>query len=152
MRITWGVLVLAAMLVGCGDDDSVGDQVERNADLDGLGDFEELDGDANVRWTQGTSGFLATIELENDEPGAVRPWHVHFGTCGSGGEIVGSAGDYPLLEVGDDGQALATATVSEVLDSGEDYHVNVHLSETELGTIIACGNLEEDNIPIIDDL
>lgn len=152
MRITWGVLVLAAALVGCGDDDELGDDQERSADLDGLGDFDNLDGDANVRWTEGTTGFIATIDLENDTPGQVRPWHVHFGTCGSGGEIVGSAEDYPLLEIGEDGRAVATATVDERLERNVDYHVNVHLSEAELGTIIACGDLEEDDIPIIDDL
>lgn len=148
MRINWGMLVLVTALVGCGDDDDFGDDQEMSADLDGRPGFTQLDGDATVRWTEGTSGFIATIDLEGDEPGQIRPWHVHYGTCGSGGDIVGSDEDYPRLEIDDNGQGLATATVAEQLVSGDLYHVNVHLSEEDMDTIIACGDLEDDDFPV----
>lgn len=149
MRKAFGVMALAAVLAGCGDDDTVGDDERSSASLEGTEGWEQLSGSATVRWVEGTTGFLANIELEGDEPDQVRPWHVHFGTCESGGAIVGPPDDYPPLEIDGNGSAEADATVDAELDRDEDYHVNVHLSEEDLDTIIACGDLEEDE-PVVE--
>lgn len=141
MKFRIGMLIAIAMLVGCdGDDDDTAVVPTWTADLEGL-EGREISGEAEVQEVVGGDGFTATAEIVGDEPGAVRPWHVHFGDCASGGGIVGEDGDYPRLMVGDDGTATATVTISEELDAQAPYHVNVHQSNEDLGTIIACGDL-----------
>ncbi|MGH7476642.1 MAG: hypothetical protein ACRELD_10160 [Longimicrobiales bacterium] len=92
---------------------------------------------ANTGW--GQTG--ASITIAGADSGGQHPWHVHTGSCDSGGGIVGPATAYPVLSVGANGQASASATVALELTPGASYHVNVHRSPTDLGTIIACGDL-----------
>lgn len=88
-----------------------------------------------------TGGQTATVTLTQGAAGAVYPWHVHKGTCSAQGPIVGAASDYPPLTVGSDGAANALARISTKLDQGQSYYVNIHKSATEMGTIVACGEL-----------
>ena len=83
----------------------------------------------------------AAVALSNAVPGGRHPWHVHVGQCGNDQGILGSAEAYPLLEVGGNGQAQATAVVPVAVPTSGQYFVNVHASPNNLGTIIACGNL-----------
>jgi hypothetical protein len=85
----------------------------------------------------------AFIHLRNATPGGKHPWHVHRGTCGDDQGIVGEASDYEMLEVGGNGEARKTATLDMALPGQGDgpFMVNVHASEGNLGTVIACGNL-----------
>src|SRR5690606_19047500 len=106
-----GALLIALGAIGCGDDDTDDEPQERVAVIEGRQEFAQLSGESSVRWTEGTTGFSATIDIQNDEPGAVRPWHVHFGTCETGGAIVGSDGDYARLQVGADGTAFVSEFV-----------------------------------------
>lgn len=82
-----------------------------------------------------------TVSLGSATAGAVHPWHIHAGQCGDNGPIVGPAANYPPLTVGTDGTANASATVLAGLTTGTRYYVNVHKSPSEMGTIVACGNL-----------
>ena len=84
--------------------------------------------------------FRSTVSITGATASATHPWHVHSGRCGDNGPIVGPASAYPPLQVDANGAATANATVPVAMPSGPLY-VNVHLSPTELGTIVACGNL-----------
>jgi hypothetical protein len=76
--------------------------------------------------------------------GGVHPWHIHEGKCGDNGPIVGPASAYPPLRVGADGRAAAMAHLDGVeLNEAKNYYVNVHASPTNLGTIVACGALDD---------
>lgn len=143
MRTIWGVFLAAVFLAGCGDDDddTTSQERELTADIVGGAGFEQLSGESTVTWIEGRSGFTADIQVTGDDPGEVRPWHVHFGTCETGGAIVGPAEDYTPLEIDDTGTGSAVDVIPAPLTTGESYHVNVHLSEMELGSIIACGDL-----------
>lgn len=90
--------------------------------------------------TVNASGTRVTVNLRSGS-GGEHPWHVHRGTCGSGGGIVGAANAYPILEPDDMGDATATANISVRLSPGESYHVNIHQSPTQTGTIVGCGEL-----------
>jgi Cu-Zn family superoxide dismutase len=137
----------ATFLLGCSDDDDDEDlsfdQRTEVATVGGNPGWENLSGESRVVWTPGFSQFLASIELDGDVPGALRPWHVHFGTCSTGGDIVGPPGDYPALAIGGDGSASASATIAFELDVNAAYHVNVHLSPAAMATLIACGDLAQ---------
>ena len=82
-----------------------------------------------------------TVNIIGAEPRTAHPWHIHMGTCDSGGAVVGSGGAYPPLLVGTTGAAQASTTVGVALNGGQNYHINVHASATEMTTIVACGDL-----------
>lgn len=91
----------------------------------------------------GAGTSTASASIGGALPGARHPWHVHAGTCASGGPIVGDPAAYPVLEVGADGRASATASVAVGLDDDAAYFVNVHRSPSDLATIVACGDLRD---------
>lgn len=145
LRGMLSLLLVGGLLAGCDDDptepEPEDDEFEWIATLQGLEGWQHLSGEAGFVWLEGTAQFTAAASISGDEPGAVRPWHVHHNTCAEGGGIVGADGDYPRLTVGEDGTATATATVPIPVDLTASYHVNVHLSEEEMGTVLACGDL-----------
>jgi hypothetical protein len=87
-------------------------------------------------------GGTANVSITGATAGSQHPWHVHTGTCANSGAIVGSPPSYPVLSVGSDGRASATATIGAALTPGTPYIVNVHRSTSDMGTIIACGELK----------
>jgi len=152
---------LASLAVGCGDND---DPIGSDDGMDGTGGAggDGGDGTSNPRVLQATlaalepytaitgaalvtsypgeQAFNARIDVRGDIPGSIRPWHVHVGTCGSGGSIVGPDAAYPRLAINSDGLAVAETNVLVALDAGA-YHVNVHYSDAEFSRLIACGDL-----------
>lgn len=154
------VLIAAAALFACGDDDAdnvvlppgidvpdAGEQPppqsarEWTATIVGDDIYGALTGTSVVRQEAGALEFTASTTIRNDQPGAVRPWHVHFNSCAEGGGIVGLDQAYPRLIVGDDGTAEATVTIPVGLDPNAQYHINVHLSDAQFDVLIACGDL-----------
>jgi hypothetical protein len=89
------------------------------------------------------AGAGVTINITGAQSGARHPWHVHRGTCANSGSIVGGADEYPVLEPGSAGTATASANIEVALSEDSQYSVNVHRSPTELGAIIACGDLRK---------
>ena len=86
----------------------------------------------------------ATIRLTGLQPGAHHPWHIHEGTCETGGPIYGDPNAYTPLHVGNEGSAEGTARLINLkLNEARKYHANVHLSASNMGTIIACGNVTD---------
>ncbi|HEX2206798.1 MAG TPA: hypothetical protein VHG93_03895 [Longimicrobium sp.] len=86
----------------------------------------------------------ATVSITGARSGGVHPWHIHEGSCGDARPpIVGPASAYPALNVGSGGTASAQAHVPVELNEARRYIVNVHASPTDLGTIIACGALDD---------
>jgi hypothetical protein len=84
---------------------------------------------------------LANVDIRNAVPGAVYPWHVHRGQCGSDQGIFGPADAYKPLKVGDNGRASSDATLAVATPKTGDFFVNVHASTRNMRTIVACGNL-----------
>lgn len=162
IKIALSVLLLSTVLsvTGCDDDedefviiDTDGDGIpdneeapppgvlQWNADLDDVDSDTSITGNAVVQQVEGALSFSATVVIRDDDAGVLRPWHVHFGTCASGGDIVGLDADYARLTVANDGAAISTARVGVPLDPLEPYHVNIHFSDAEFNRIIACGDL-----------
>ena len=100
---------------------------------------EDMRAAANVN--SGMRETVVTVAVAGDENGAVRPWHIHVGTCGSGGAIFGQATDYPPLRVGATGGADATARLRMGLDPAGSYYVNIHESSSNLGNVVGCMQL-----------
>jgi superoxide dismutase, Cu-Zn family len=145
IRTTFAAIVAMALLPGCEGSTDVGlgpDELEWQGVVTGVNqDWAHLSAEAAMRWVEGENSFTAGIALSGDEPGAVRPWHVHVNSCAEGGGIFGSDGDYPRLVVGADGTASVVTDVPQVPNPAVPYHVNVHLSQEEMGVVIACGDI-----------
>lgn len=155
------LLPVALLALGCtdSDDDDIvvvpptdevppdeippSDVLEWRADITSNDPFLwTLFGTANVLMNNGEAAFTASVEIRNDDVGVERPWHVHVGTCGSGGPIVGNDADYPLLSTGLDGASAVAVTLRGIgLDPNVAYHVNIHESDFYFDTLIACGDL-----------
>ena len=100
-----------------------------------------IKGTATMGPASNANSTVVYVSITNAPPAGTHPWHVHKGRCGDNGDIVGSASAYPLLKVGSDGTASATATLSVRPPTDGDYYVAVDASPTNLQSVIACGNL-----------
>jgi hypothetical protein len=89
--------------------------------------------------TPGTTAIEVTYA--RDAAGAVRPWHVHVGSCAKGGPVLGAASAYPVLRVDRKGAAEGKATLRLALPDSGNYYVNIHESAAAMSKIVACGDL-----------
>lgn len=138
MRIAT-LLLGSLLLAGCeGDDDD--DDIRRwEADLEGTPDFADVSGTALALLEGSTT--RVTVTIAGAPVGGEHPWHIHTGTCATGGPILGDPAAYPFLVPNASGQDTRSATIDEPLLASLSYHVNVHASPTDLDTIVACGDL-----------
>ncbi len=100
--------------------------------------------------TRGIGAQDATPEGA-DEAAAIqgRPVHIHSGTCDELGEVVFPLNPIQEAEGITEGNENATRVETSVttLDVAladllaEDFAINAHLSEEEIGTYIACGEI-----------
>ena len=89
-----------------------------------------------------TPGTTAVeVSVARDAAGAVRPWHVHVGSCAKGGPVLGAAAAYPALRVNGKGAAEGEATLRLALPDSGSYYVNIHESASAMAKIVACGDL-----------
>jgi hypothetical protein len=104
-------------------------------------DGRKVTGQAMARPTADGTGTDITLSLDGDTPGAVRPWHVHTGSCAKSGGVVGSARAYTALTVDAKGHASGKATIAVPLADTSTYYVNIHDAASAMGIIVACGDL-----------
>jgi hypothetical protein len=110
--------------------------------LAGRGTYTSVTG--TVRASVEGDNTTTTIRVSGLPPRAHMPWHIHEGTCETGGPIWGDPNAYAPLHVGDDGTAEGTARLVNIkLNEARKYHANVHASATNMGTIVACGNVTD---------
>jgi len=84
------------------------------------------------------------VTLTGDTPSTTRPWHIHVGSCTKSGAPLGGGKPYTPM-VGDaKGAAESKATLALPLPDSGSYYVNVHESSTNMGKIVACGDLKAD--------
>jgi Cu-Zn family superoxide dismutase len=83
----------------------------------------------------------AEVQYTGDTPGATRAWHVHAGSCSKSGAVLGSAGAYPALKVDAKGATKTKTTLRVQLPESGSYYIDVHDSPTNLGKLVACGDL-----------
>lgn len=87
------------------------------------------------------NGSKAVIHVSNATPGGVHPWAIRTGLCGNESPVFGDASAYPNLKVDKDGTAQTSANLSAPFPTSGDYSLEVRASPTNMGTVIACGNL-----------
>ena len=82
------------------------------------------------------------IKLMGDVAGSVRPWHIHTGSCATGGGIFGGARSYTPITIDAKGDGAAKASVPASLPDTGHFYVNIHESSANMGKIVACGDLK----------
>jgi hypothetical protein len=95
------------------------------------------------------NSITVALELQNTPAGGQHPAHIHFNTAAEGGGIAitlgtvnGDTGTSSInFKTLDDGSAI---TYEELLDF--DGYINVHLSAEELGTIVAQGDIGQNEL------
>ena len=100
---------------------------------------------------QNDSGESGTVVLSDSRGGAkivitlagtpeevAQPAHIHEGTCSALGPVA-----FPLtsLQGGFSETKLADISLDQLLAPGPSFAINVHKSETELGSYVACGDI-----------
>ena len=111
------------------------------AGLKGMGGFASVVGQVKANVLEGKT--TASISIDGATSGGQYPWMIHEGTCNQPGNPVGMASDYPLVSIGADGKGHATANVMHRLDEAKDYVVVVHASQSDMQTVVACGDLDD---------
>ncbi len=88
-----------------------------------------------------SSNSKAVIHVSNATPGGIHPWQVRNGQCGNDSPIVGDQSSYPNLKIDNDGTAQGSANLNIPFPTSGDYSLQVMASASNMGTVIACGNL-----------
>ena len=149
--LTCSFLALALVFfTACDDDDDPGPQLTGNSEsydlssvsnpaISGTVTFAERDDDQ----------VLVTIALTGTTAGNMHPAHIHANSAAEGGGIVLDFADV-------DGATGKSETVVKALNDGTaityddllnfDGYVNVHLSSSDLGTLIAQGDIGENEL------
>lgn len=102
-------------------------------------EFDELN-DSGVRGsvTLFPQDDRTVVQIAVTNVAGNHPAHVHTGTCGD----IDPEPEFPLTNVDADGRSDTVLEVPlEILPDGE-YVVDIHLSPTELGTLIACAEID----------
>lgn len=122
-----GMLLIAAIAPAASQD-----QDELTIDLEEIED-SGVSGTATLSSEDGST--TVTIDLSGTPEGGSHPAHIHSGTCDDLGDIV-----FPLDNV-EEGTSETTveASIDDIL--AEEHVVNVHLSEDEISTYVACGEI-----------
>jgi hypothetical protein len=129
-RTLW--MVTSLSLVACGG-------TSYSANLNALGGSTES-GTVTVT-DNGNGALIFSVSLGNVPPSTTQPSHVHNGRCGSNGSIF-----QDLQPLANASTTIATIIMNTAVNAkystlkGNAY-VDVHQSYTDLGSVVACGDL-----------
>jgi hypothetical protein len=101
----------------------------------------QMNGSASMSPATKPGNTTVALDLANATPGGLHPWQLHRGQCGTDEGMVGSAGAYPVAEVGKDGHAAASANLPFDAPTTGSYFVMVRASAANDAVTVACGNL-----------
>ncbi len=104
-------------------------------------DGRKVHGTATVTPTKDGTGTEVSVTLDDDTPGAKRPWHIHTGSCEKSGGVVGGGRAYAPIVIDDNGHGTGKATLAVALADTTTYYVNIHDAAAAMGIIAACGDL-----------
>ncbi|MGC1514555.1 MAG: CHRD domain-containing protein [Maribacter sp.] len=153
MRLMLPMIMGALVITSCSNDDDGGIilpigqgdsktyQLESVANPDISGTAKVIDNDDN--------SITVELDLQNTPAGGMHPAHIHFNTAAEGGDIAitlgtvdGSTGTSSItFTTLNDGTPI---TYEEVL--AFDGYINVHASADDLGTLVAQGDIGQNEL------
>lgn len=149
------LMISSLLMIGCSDDDDItqppqGPNPTGNSKTFTLGSVSDpaISGTATFIENDDNS-VTVTIDLSNTTAGNQHPAHIHLNTAAQGGGIAVSLD--PI-----DGDTGESSTTFSQLDNGTaisynqlldfDGYINVHLSETDLATLVAQGDIGQNEL------
>ena len=90
---------------------------------------------------------LVRVVISGDTPGAMRPWHLHSGTCTGvsegrvAGPIVGPEQSYARIRINARGNGVAVIDLPIPFPEVGELFVHVHESAKIMRHIVTCGQL-----------
>lgn len=144
------VVFISMNLASCDDDDDNGDVVgptgeSKTFELASVSD-PAISGTAKFIENSNNSTTIE-LTLTGTAGGSMHPAHIHFNTAIEGGDIALTLGT-----VNDGFSSITTSTLDDGTEIDYDDlleyngYINVHLSETELGTLVAQGDIGENEL------
>ena len=146
------LFLTAGLMLSCSDDDDGGTNVEPIGDQKIYSLMEMSDSGVSGTATfqeQSNGATLITLDVDGTTSGGMHPSHIHMNTAAETGDIV-----VTLNEV--DGATGMSETLVSATNSGEmlsfedllafDGYINIHLSADELGTIVAQGDIGQNEL------
>ena len=161
LTIVMGIFFLSS----CGSDDNTGPEqmgpemmdpemedpvTETASKTYTLGAVDDPDISGTAKFiTFSNDSTVVELKLDNTTDGGMYPAHIHFNTAAEGGDIAldlatvdGSTGESSTpVTVLRDGSAI---TYEQLL--AYDGYINVHLSSDELGTLVAQGDIGQNEL------
>jgi hypothetical protein len=107
----------------------------------GLAGAVQIKGSGYLARGDSPSNSKAVIHTSNATPGGIHPWQLRAGPCGSDSPVVGNPTAYSNLKVDKDGTAQGSANLAIPFPTDGSYSIQVLASPSNMGTVIACGNL-----------
>jgi len=146
---TVAFIVGAVLFVGCSDDDD-GPTITGDNKVYSLGSVSDPSISGQVSFNALSDGNTSVeITLNGTPNGAMHPAHIHMNTAAEGGDIAvsltpvnGTTGtSTTIVNATDDGSPI---TYDELLSY--DGYINVHLSEDDLATLVAQGDIGQNEL------
>ena len=150
IKILFTLLLLTGLTSCSDDDDGTSDGPTGNSKTYSLGSVADPSISGTATFIENGNGTI-TIELDifGTPDGGMHPAHIHFNTAAEGGDIALTLGTV------DGTTGFSTITTGE-LDNGDaisynelltfDGYINVHLSPSELTTIVAQGDIGQNEL------
>lgn len=136
--------------MGCDDDDGMGNDPTGNVKIYALGAVAGSGVSGDATFTELSDGSVEiALNLIGTQAGNSHPAHVHLNTAAEGGAIAisltpvdGASGNsITTVNTLDDGSAIS---YTELLNF--DGYINVHLSTDQLATIVAQGDIGQNEL------
>tara|TARA_B100000809_G_scaffold242759_1_gene267146 strand:+ start:4318 stop:5481 length:1164 start_codon:yes stop_codon:yes gene_type:complete len=145
------LIIIPFIFISCSDDDEIIPLVtELNSKIYTLGTVGNFGISGTAKFIENNDATLSIeLDLQNTPAGGIHPAHIHFNTAAEGGGIAlsleavnGNTGkSTTTFTTLDDGTAI---TYQGLLDF--DGYINVHLSATELSTLVAQGDIGQNEL------
>ncbi len=143
------MLVLAVFFTSCSDDDDNGPMLTGDSKTYSLNSVSNPGIDGNVTFSELSDGKVSIDIQLNGTSSGTHPAHIHYNTAAEGGGIAisltpvdGSSGtSTTIVNMTDDGMMIS---YEELLDF--DGYVNVHASAADLATLIAQGDIGQNEL------
>jgi len=144
------ILLFPLILASCEDDEEISITPTENVKIYPLDPIGGSGVSGNATFTELSDGSIEVmLDLTGTQAGNSHPAHIHFNTAAEGGAIAIS-----LMPV-DGGTGNSTTTITELDDGSSityselmefDGYINVHLSADELATIVAQGDIGQNEL------
>jgi hypothetical protein len=147
-KLFYLLIAIPFLLLSCSKDDAVPEPMVVNSKVYDLGTVGSSGASGTATFTENSDATLSIeLQLTNTTAGTMHPAHIHINTAAEGGTIA-----LTLNPV--DGATGKSTTTFKTLDDGTtitfqglldfDGYINVHLSATNLATLIAQGDIGQN--------